>query len=208
MLQRTNDLLKTSTAEFKVPSSTNGRGHAEFSGRGHVVNGGNGHRRRGRSQIHHGYRRAARKADTACILVEDGMKVAEAIERCSTSTNYFYDLKALRESGNSALHNSVLKGNDPVHASAERVKYAAAAIRALQQCSGLERELVRLATGVTADPVTMLLNLEPDHLVAVTNALGTEWVWEKMIIAAMSTKPDKIEPVMVQSNGNGNMEVK
>jgi hypothetical protein len=49
----------------------------------------------------------------------------------------------------------------------------------------LERELVRLATGMTADPVTMLLNLESGQLVATSTALGLDWVWDKMIAAAM-----------------------
>src|SRR5262249_49355809 len=34
MLQRAQDLLNTSTAEFKIPSFTNGNGHASVNGRG------------------------------------------------------------------------------------------------------------------------------------------------------------------------------
>jgi hypothetical protein len=191
MLRSVDALLKTTTAEFKVPPSTptNGNGHADAAERGQVRNGGgNGHRRRVRRQIHKGYRRAALKADTAVILVEDGMTVTEAVKRCETGFSQFYALQALRESGNVTLHKHVLKGDEPVLASGRRVANAAAAITALQKCSGMERELVRLATGMTSDPVTMLLNLEPDQLVAVTNALGTEWVWEQMIIPAMPTK--------------------
>jgi hypothetical protein len=179
LLQRVKD-LKTSTAEFKkVPSPTNGNGQAR--------NGGNGHRRRVRHQIHNGYRRSALKADTAIMLVESGMEVTKAIERCSTGSNAFYAMKALKESGNTALYNAVLKGNELFFASAEKVKNAAAAITAYRKCSVLERELVRLATGATADPVTMLLNLKPDQLVAASKKLGLDWVWDRMIAAAMET---------------------
>src|SRR5262249_17772449 len=113
----------------------------------------------------------------------------EAIERCSTSTNYFYAMKTVRESGNTALYNSVLRGNDPVLTSAAHVKNAATVITAFQKCSVSERELVRLATGATADPVTMLMNLGADQLVAASKALGLDWVWDRMIAAAMPTEP-------------------
>jgi len=159
------------------------------------ANGGNGHRHRPRRQIHHKYSRAALKADTANMLVENGMSVTEAVKRCTTGTNYFYALKALRESGNVALHNAVLKRDEPAIASAKRVKNAAAAIVALKKCSVLERELVRLATGMTDDPVTLLLNLSPDQLVATSTALGKDWIWERMVVAAMSTEAAPSEVV-------------
>jgi hypothetical protein len=182
MLHRRKDLLH-STAEFKVPSFTNGNGD------GHARNGGNGHRHRPRRQIHHGYRRAALRADTAVMLVANGMTVTEAVTRCDVSLPHYYAMRALKESGNVALHNRALKGDQSVRVSAARVKNAAAAITALTKCSGLERELVRAATGMTSDPVTMLLNLTPEQLVATSTALGLDWVWDHMIAAAMPTKP-------------------
>jgi hypothetical protein len=157
---------------------------------GSVKNGGNGHRRRVRAQIHGGYRRAALKASTAVMLVEiTGMPVAEAIERCSTTTSDFYAMKVLKESGNVALYNHVLKGNEPVRAAGKRVENAAAAITAFKKCSVLERGLFRLATGATSDPVTMLRNLTPEQLVATANALSPAWIWDKLIEPAMSTEP-------------------
>jgi hypothetical protein len=59
------------------------------------ANGGNGHRDRPRRQIYRKHRRAALKADTAVMLVENGMPVTEAIERCTTNTNDFSAMKAL-----------------------------------------------------------------------------------------------------------------
>jgi hypothetical protein len=185
MLQRAQD-LKISTAEFKkVPSPTNGNGQAR--------NSGNGHRRRVRHQIHNGYRRSALKADTAIMLVESGMEVTKAIERCSTGSNAFYAMKAVKESGDAALYDAVSEGDEPLLAAGLRVKNAAAAITAFKKCSGLERELFRLATGATDDPVTMLLNLKPDQVVATSKALGLDWVWDKMIAAAMETKKTTTE---------------
>ena len=183
MLQRVHDLLKTSTAEFKkkVPSPTNGNGQAR--------NGGNGHHHRARHQIHHGYRRAALKADTAVLLVESGMPVAEAIERCSTNHSAFYALRAVKGSGDTALLDAVLEGHEPLLTAGVRVKNAAAAITAFKKCSVLERGLFRLATGATSDPVTMLRNLTPEQLVATANALSPAWIWDKLIEPAMSTEP-------------------
>jgi hypothetical protein len=177
---------ETADVQSLLRARVNGNGHARAGG-----NGGNGHRRRVRHQILHGVRRAALKADTAVMLVEDGMDVAQAVTRCDTSLDYFYAMKALRESGNVALHNAVLHAGPPVRAAAKLVKNAAMVITAYQKCSALERELVRLATGATADPVTMLLNLTPDQLVAVANALGTEWIWNTMISPVVSAEPNK-----------------
>ena len=70
---------------------------------------------------------------------------------------------------------------------------------ALNQCSGLERELVRLATGVTGDPVTMLLNLSPELLTETATKLGSEWLWENLVMRTMSSESTKsvTEPVTV-----------
>jgi hypothetical protein len=119
------------------------------------------------------------------------MGVVEAAACLCVSTNAIQAMLAIRAIGSTALHKAVLKGNDPILAAGARIKNAAVAIKALKQSSGLERELIRIATGATADPVTMLLNLEPDQLVAVTNALGTEWIWDKLISPVLSTEPDK-----------------
>jgi hypothetical protein len=96
-------------------------------------------------------------------------------------------MKALRESGNTALYNAVLRADAPIRESAKLVENAAKVITAFSKCSGLERELIRRATGATNDPVTMLLNLSPDQLVATSKALGTDWVWNNMIEPAMLT---------------------
>jgi hypothetical protein len=119
------------------------------------------------------------------LVQRTGMTVTEAVERCDTSAAYFSAMKALRESGNSALYRSVLRGNSPVLASARRVENAAAAIAAYRKFSAEEHELFRGATGATADAVTMLRNLGADQLAAVSKALGLDWVWDKMIAAAM-----------------------
>jgi hypothetical protein len=179
MLRRVQELLN-STSEFKVPPTTNGNGQ--------VRNGGNGHHRRVRHQIHHNHRRAALKADTAVMLAEDGMAVIEAIERCGTNPAYFYALRALKESGDTALYNAVLKGNAPILTSGKRVENAAVVIAAYAKCSELEKGLIRIATGLTADLPTMLWRATPDQLVAASKALGLDWVWDRMIAAAMETE--------------------
>jgi hypothetical protein len=147
-------------------------------GQAPVLNG-NGHRRP-RPQVHHGYRRAARKADTALLLTAGGMSVTEAAERCSVGLDTVYAMKAIKESENIALYDRVMRGGQPVLASGKGVANAAAAITALRKCSALERELVRLATGAAADPVTMLLNLTPDQLAAVSKELSPEY-WDRFI---------------------------
>jgi len=188
MLQRTQDLLNTSTVEFKVPSSTNGTRHAR--------NGGNGHARRVRRQIQHGYRHAIRKADLAVTLVGCGMAVTEAIQLLNISSAYFYAMKALRESGDTDLYDAVLKDRTPFFAAAKSVKNAATVITAYAKCSELEKALVLAATGATADAATLLRCLCPKHLVEVVNRLGTDWVWDNMIVPAMPTKP-ATEPKIV-----------
>ena len=186
MPQSTSDLLKTSTAEFKVLFSTNGNGHVHE--RAHA-NGGNGHRRRIRRQLQHGYRRAVLRADTAVTLVAiTGMPVAEAIARCGTSTDYYYAIKAVKESGNTALYDAVLKDKTPLFPAAASVKNAAAVITAYENCTELEKALIFVATGATANAVTLLRGLCPEHLLEVANQLGTDWVWDNMITPAMSTK--------------------
>ena len=181
MLQRTTDLLKTSTAEFKVPSFSN-------DGNGHAHSGGNGHHRV-RRQIRHGYRRAVLRADTAVTLVEKtGMSVTEAVERCGISTNYFYAIQAVRESGDADLYHAVLRDETQLFPSAARVKNAAAAIKAYQKCSLLEQGLVWLATGATTDLERLLRSSTPDQLVEVSRRIGLDWVWDNMIAAAMPTE--------------------
>src|SRR5262249_11867471 len=101
--------------------------HARAIGNGHAHiarNGGNGRRRRVRHQIHHGYRRAVLRADTAVTLVENGMSVTEAIERCGISSNYYAAMKAVRESGDTDLYHAVLEGYESLFVAAARVKNA------------------------------------------------------------------------------------
>ena len=65
------------------------------------------------------------------MLVEmTGMSVTEAVECCDTNFPYFYAMQALRQSGNVALHNHVLKGDEPPLPAAKRVRNAAMAITA------------------------------------------------------------------------------
>lgn len=197
-------------AEFKPPH-TNGNGHARADAHGsdnghvHAHNGGNGHRRRVRHQIHHGLRRAVLRADTAVTLIETcGMSVTEAIERCNISSAYFYAMRAVRESGDTDLHDAVLRDETPLFPSAKRVKNAAAAIKAYRKCSLFEQGMVWLATGATTDAVTLLRSLTPDQLAELGQLLGTEWTWDLLISPVLSSKP-ATEPavVTVQSNGNG-----
>jgi hypothetical protein len=189
------------TYPFAVKKNGNGNGRA--------LNGGNGRHRRVRHQIHHGYRHAARKADTALLLVEaTGMSEAEAIKRCSTNPAAFYAMKAIVECGSTALYNAVLKGGEPFLPAGARVKNAAAAIAAFRECSKLERTLFWFATGATDDPVAMLLNLSPEQLVAASKALGLDWVWDKMISPVMEAAETTAEPTsFTATNGNGSVQV-
>ena len=183
--------VKSETADVRalLHARIDGNEHARVSTNGHVRNG-NGHRRRVRRQIRHGQRQAARKADTAVILVETcGMSVTEAIARCNTSPGYYSAMKTLRDCGDHGLHAHVLKGDEPVLASAKRVKNAATVIAAYQKCSELEKGLIRLATGATADAADMLWHSTPEQLVATTKALGLDFVWDRMIEPAMPTEP-------------------
>ena len=175
MLHRTQDLLMASTAEFKA-------------------------RRRVRRQIHHGRRRAVLRADTAVTLVTTyGMSVAEAIERCNTSTDYFYAMKAVRECGDTDLYHAVLRDHESLSTAAAHVKNAAAVITAYQKCSLLEQGLVWLATGATADLERLLRSSTPEQLVEVSRRIGLDWVWDNMIAAAMPAAP-ATEPVRADSN--------
>jgi hypothetical protein len=158
------------------------------------VRSGNGHHRP-RPQVHHGYRRSALKADTALILIQGGMSVTEASERCTVGLDTVYAMKAIAESENFALYDHVLRGGPSVLTSGKQVTNAATAIKALKKCSAMERELVRLATGATADPVTMLLNLTPDQLAAVSKELSPEWFWDRFIAPVMSNTKSTTEPV-------------
>jgi hypothetical protein len=104
---------------------------------------------------------------------------------CGANKRYVEAMVILVQSENTALLEQVLTGHVPVLQAAESMKNAAAAITALKRCSGLERESIRRATGATADAVTLLLNMSPGQLVATSNALGLDWVWDRMISAAM-----------------------
>jgi hypothetical protein len=183
--------------------------HEKATERGHARNGGNGHHRRVRHQIHKGYRRAVRRADTAVTLVEViGKPVTEAIERCEISPVYFYAMRAVRESGDPLLYQAVLEGHESLFTAAARVKNAAAAIKAYRKCSLFEQGMVWLATGATTDLATMLWHSTPEQLVKASKLVGTDFIWERMIVAAMPSK-SITEPAaaVVQSNGNGNMEI-
>lgn len=112
---------------------------------------GNGRHHRRRSQIHNGRRRAALKADTAVLLVmEHGISVTEAIERCDTIFEYFDAMRTLRESENPGLRNDVLMGIEPVRAAAALVENAAAIIKAFPKCSRYELTLIQARTGMTS----------------------------------------------------------
>jgi len=96
-------------------------------------------------------------------------------------------MKAVKESCDTALFDAVFEGNEPLLAAGARVKNAAAAITAFKKCSLLEQGLFRLATGATDDLATMLWNSKPDQLVTAAKSLGLDWVWDRMIAAAMET---------------------
>jgi hypothetical protein len=158
---------------------------------------GRHHRRRRRRQVLHGRRQAALRAFHAARLVLQGYAVLYAAMCCGSNKRYVEAMVILVQSENTVLLEQVLTGHVPVLQAAESMKNAAAAITALKKCSVLERELVRLATGMTSDPVTMLLNLSPGQLVATSNALGLDWVWDRMISAAMpasESAPTKSAP--------------
>jgi hypothetical protein len=152
-------------------------------------NGGNSHHRRVRHQIHNGRRRAALKADTAVMLVEGGMPVTEAIERCDTTTNYYAAIKAVRESEDPGLYQAVLEGFESLFPAAKRVKNAAVAIQAYRKCSPLEQAMVWGATGATADLEVLLRSSPPEQLVEVSKRIGLDWVWDNMLAPAMATEP-------------------
>jgi hypothetical protein len=173
-----------------------------------TLNGGNGHRRRVRHQIRNGYRHAAEAADTAVLLVDSGMSATEAIRRCGTNTNAYAAMKAIVECGSAALHNAVLKGGESFLPAGARVKNAAAAITAYRECSELERTLFRFATGATDDVVVLLRSLSPEQLVTTSQALGLDWVWDKMISPAMEAAETTVKPTsFTATNGNGRAAV-
>jgi hypothetical protein len=151
-------------------------------------NGGNGHHHRVRHQIRHNRRHAFLKAEAAVLLVERcGMPATKAVMLLGVSYNYYAAVKLLRASDDAALYKAVRRGDVSVLGAARRVKNAAGAIAAFKKCSAPDRELFRLATGATDDPITMLRNLTPDQLVTASKALGLDWVWNNMIDPAMET---------------------
>jgi hypothetical protein len=151
-------------------------------------NGGNGHCRRVRRQVRRGYRRAVRRADTAVTLVESGMSVTEAIERCEIRSAYFYAMKAVKESEDLGLYHAVLRNETPLFPSAKRVKNAAAVIKAYRRCSLFEQGMVWLAVGVTSDLERLLRCSTPEQLAETSKRLGLDWVWDHLIAAAMPSE--------------------
>ena len=113
------------------------------------------------------------------------MGVVEATRRVTVSSNAVAAMQAIRGSGNIPLYAAVLEGGESLLESGRRTKNAAAAIAALNQCSRLELELVRLSTGSSSDVVTLLLNMSSAELVETSKSLGLNWIWDKMIAAAM-----------------------
>ena len=91
---------------------------------------------------------------------------------------------------------AVLEGHEPLLTAGVRVKNAAAAITAFKKCSVLEQGLFWLATGATDDLATMLWNSKPDQLVTAAKLLGLDWVWDRMIAAAMETTKATTEATM------------
>jgi hypothetical protein len=204
VLNRNPSIVKSPTTDAAMPAFLRGKlpttdtadvrslRHVGAGANGHG-NGGNGHRHRPRHQIRNGYRRTALKGDNAVMLAEAGMPVTEAIERCDTNTADFAAMKAVRESGHTSLHKRVMLGIEPVRPSGRLVKNAAAAITALQKCSPFELALVQRATSMTNDPVSMLRNLSADELTVISQKLGSAWLWDHMVIAALSAKTETTE---------------
>jgi hypothetical protein len=114
---------------------------------------------------------------------------------CGANKRYVEAMVILVQSENAALLEQVLTGHVPVLQAAESMKNAAAAITALKRCSGLERESIRRATGATADAVTLLLNMSSDQLVTTSKELGSDWIWNNMVEAAMSASKAPSEVV-------------
>ena len=117
MLQRLQDLLKTSTTEFKkVPPPTNGNEQAHNGGTGY-------HRRRVRHQIRHGLRRAAAHALVGAMLVrEKGFTLADAADWANSNPTYIVAMLTILDSGDEVMLDRVIIDRVGVLAAAAQVK--------------------------------------------------------------------------------------
>jgi hypothetical protein len=113
MLQRTQDLLNTSAAEFKVPFSTNGNGHTR---NGYVKKHAKPHMKNGLNQ-------AACHAYGAVLLVlKFGFTIDQAIACTGSHTNYVVAMKWIVVSRNQHLLDHVLRGRLDLFDVAEQVR--------------------------------------------------------------------------------------
>jgi|SRR6516164_2081673 hypothetical protein len=119
MLQRLQDLLKTSTTEFKrVPSPANGKN-------------GNGRHYHRHPRFRGGCRLAAMRALSGARLVsEQDMSPAEAADWTGSNHNYIAAMLTIIASNDSVLLTSVLEGKVPVLVAAAQVEGLAKLLKA------------------------------------------------------------------------------
>jgi hypothetical protein len=139
------------------------------------------------AQVRQGVRVAAFKAVTAAHLTEhEGLTVAEAALGCNTSPVYIAAIKTILATKNMGLLEAVMRGDEPVIATAARLKNAAAAIAAYEKCSAYEKRMFELATGAMADLTAHLVTAAPEQLAETAKKLDPEWVWENLVMPAVS----------------------
>jgi hypothetical protein len=121
MLQRTIDLLKTSTAEFKVPFSTNVNVHVRGGANGHARNG---HvKKRAKPHMKNGLNQAACRAYGAVLLhLKCGFTIDHAIACTGSHTNYVVAMKWIVVSRDQYLLERVLRGRLDLFDMAEQVR--------------------------------------------------------------------------------------
>src|SRR5262249_22650462 len=121
MLQRTQDLLNTSTAEFKVPFSTNGNGHARGGANGHARN--RHVKKRAKPHVKNGLNQAACRAYGAALLhLKCGLTIDHAIACTGSHTNYVVAMKWIVASNNEHLLDLVLRGRLDLFDVAEQLR--------------------------------------------------------------------------------------
>ena len=120
MLQHTQDLLNTLTAEFKVPFSTNGNGRARGGANGHARN--RHVKKRAKPHVKNGLNHAACRAYGAVLLHKCGFTIDQAIACTGSHTNYVVAMKWIVVSRNQHLLELVLRGRLDLFEVAEQVR--------------------------------------------------------------------------------------
>jgi len=141
------------------------------------------------ARVRQGVRVAAFKATTAAHLTErEGLTVAEAALGCNSTPAYIAAIKTIVATKNMGLLKAVMRGDEPVIATAARLKNAAAAITAYQKCSAYEKRLFELATGAVADLTAHLVTATPEQLAETAKKLDPEWVWQNLVLPAVQSQ--------------------